>query len=516
MNIEKLPIGIQNFADIRNKSYYYVDKTAYLIKLVTQHKFIFLSRPRRFGKSLTLDTIAELFLANHSLFTGLYAENNWDWSQDYPVIRLSFGGDNTFNELYLEKMIEERLSHIEQLFHISPNSLTNGDRLQNIIREIHLTTGKKVVILIDEYDKPILDMLNAHEEAFKVRNRLRGLYGAIKESDAHIRFAMLTGVSKFSKVSLFSGVNNLVDITLNENYSALCGYTQEELETVFVSELTDIDLNKLKSWYNGYNWTGQSVYNPFDVLLFLLNRRYEAHWFGSATPTFLMDTLFNNQFDITQIQNSLADSLLLSHFDVGDISPIALMFQTGYLTIDKILDLPYGTRYTLKFPNLEVQQSLSEAIVHKYFLIQPQAVAKIQSQLYQSLVNDNIEAMFKVIQSFFASIPHDWHRNNNIAHFEGYWATGFYAYFSSIGLTINVEEATSNGRMDMTVLFENRVYIFEFKVIRNNQEDTSQALSQIEQKKYADKYKGLNKTIYEIGVNFNEILREVNFQYQLS
>ncbi|MFW2176977.1 AAA family ATPase [Moraxella sp. TY6] len=512
MNKKQFPKGIQTFSDIRNGDYYYVDKTPYILAMLKE-KYIFLSRPRRFGKSLTLSTIDELFRGNKALFTGLYAEQHWQWDKNYPIIRLNFALNLTFDSEYLQQSLSEQLSNLERQFGMTAIHQTLSGRFNDLIETVATQHQSQVVILVDEYDKPILDNLTNKDEAIKVRDKLRDFYGVIKGADKYIRFAMLTGVSKFSKVNLFSGLNNLTDITLEPEYSALCGYTQAELESVFAPELDGVDLNEVKRWYNGYNWTGESVYNPYDILLFLSSsqKMFKPYWFETGSATFLMDMLANHQLDMTVIKNSLTTDIALSRFDVGDISPIALMFQTGYLTIDKVLQLPFGVNYTLKFPNIEVQQTLNHLVLEKYAHLDDSFINHHKNPLYMSFLNDDLPLMVETVTSFFAGIPYHWHSNNNIAHFEGYWASVFYAYFASIGLHIHVEEPTKNGRMDMTVIFANRVYIFEFKVI-NNKVQAGSALAQIKAKNYAQKYQGFGQ-VYEIGVEFDEHSRDITFEF---
>lgn len=509
------PIGIQTFSQIvENGNYYYIDKTQRIIEMINQSNYIFLSRPRRFGKSLTLDTIAELFLANKSLFNGLYAENYWDWSQKYPVIRISFGTNVSFDNHYLQRIFHEKMLALEELYGLKVDrELTIARRFQRIIEHCYDTTGQKVVVLIDEYDKPILDNLSNPTIAVDIRNQMRDFYGVIKESDRYIRFAMLTGVSKFSKINLFSGLNNLLDITLDEKFSDLCGYTQTELEYVFAPELEGIDLAELKRWYNGYNWGGESVYNPFDILLFLNSHKkvFKPYWIETGNATFLIDKLIDEQVDISKIRNEIADNDVLSSFEVGDISPIALMFQTGYLTIDKVKTSVDGELYTLKFPNVEVQQSLNKILLNTYLNKKVNTVG-VRSKLYESLIHGHLNQVLNEVKAFFSSIPHNWHRNNNIAHYEGYWASVFYALFASLGFNTITEDSTNRGNVDMTLIIDNHVYIFEFKVIRTQtNEVTGTALAQIQNKHYADKYRTNNRIIHQIGVEFNEKNHEVVF-----
>ncbi|MFA9500660.1 ATP-binding protein [Mannheimia sp. E30BD] len=512
---KQLPIGIQTFSQLVQENYYYVDKTRQILELIETGKFIFLSRPRRFGKSLTLDTIAELFSGNKALFDGLYAEKHWDWGKKYPVIRISFGTNVTFDEERLIQILNEKLEELEEIHGLSEKShLSEAARFQRIIKHIYTQTEQKVVVLVDEYDKPILDNLSTPEQAILARNRLRDFYSVLKESDAYLRFAMLTGVSKFSKINLFSGLNNLYDATLDKQFSDLCGYTQSELETVFAPELSGVDLSELKNWYNGYNWSGESVYNPFDVLFFFSNeeRVYKPYWFETGSPTFLIDKLVNENIDLGKISQDISDDILLSKFDVGDISPVALMFQTGYLTIDKVVNTFDGVGYTLKYPNKEVQQSLNTMLLRRY-LHKYESGSTLRSHLYDALVQHDIARMQLVLKAFFASIPHDWHRNNNIAYYEGYWASVFYAYFASLGFPIITEDATNVGNIDMTLLVNNHVYIFEFKVVGKDVKESplGLALAQIIDRDYAKKYQGQGKTIYQIGVEFNKDSREVAF-----
>ena len=275
MQRKKLPIGIQTFAKIREDNHYYIDKTPMAYQLVTEGSHYFLSRPRRFGKSLFLDTLAELWTGNEVLFQGLWIHDKWDWSVSYPVIRIGFGGGVMMNvETQLPNKIAEQMRINAERLGLNIELGEAETCFANLIRAAEAKTGQKVVILIDEYDKPILDNLTKPELAKAMRDELRNLYSVIKDLDASIRFVFLTGVSKFSKVSLFSGLNNLRDITLSAEYSAICGYTDHDINTVFAPELVGLDREQIREWYNGYNWLGESVYNPFDVLLLFQERDF--------------------------------------------------------------------------------------------------------------------------------------------------------------------------------------------------------------------------------------------------
>ena len=507
MNRKKLPIGIQTFSEIRSEGYYYADKTAFCLKLAEQGKYYFLSRPRRFGKSLLIDTIGELFAGNRTLFKGLYIEDKWDWSIQYPVIRISFGGGIIHDAQQLQRRIITILeNNCHRLGVDIEKEADTSDLFEAIILKLVETTGQRVVILVDEYDKPILDNLLKPDVAKEIRDGLRNFYSVIKDCDAHIKFAMLTGVSKFSKVSLFSGLNNLDDITIDAPYSSICGYTDEDLDTVFAPELKGLDREQIRHWYNGYNWTGTSVYNPFDVLLLFEKRQFKAHWFETGSPTFLIDVLCKRKTFTPNLDRMIAAEALLSVFDVEQISTEALLFQTGYLTIDSVRQLGSMTQFTLRYPNHEVRSSLNEAMLYA-LTAQSSEYATQAGYLYDLLTENNFAQMQTLFTAFFASIPHDWYRNNPIAQYEGYYASVFYSYFAALGLDIIPEDTTNQGRIDMTVKFNEQVYLFEFKVVELVPQ--GKALQQLQDRGYADKYRGLNQPIHLIGVEFSKKNRSV-------
>ncbi len=506
---KKLPIGIQTFREIREENFYYVDKTHFALKLTEQGKYYFLSRPRRFGKSLFIDTLAELFTGNESLFQGLAIYKQWDWQRTAPIIRFSFAGGILHSQDELDVKIQELLSINQAQLDIHCQHSTAAGCLAELIRQAHQLTGEKVVILVDEYDKPILDNLAQPEIAKDIREGLRDLYSVIKDMDAHIRFAMLTGVSKFSKVSLFSGLNNLRDITLSKQYSALCGYTDEDIETIFSAELMDLDREQIREWYNGYNWTGEAVYNPFDILLLFQERQFKPYWFETGTPTFLIELLSSRQTWLPDLAQLETDAELLSTFEVDNLPTEALMFQTGYLTIDEEINEFGNYWYRLRYPNREVYQSLSNSLLKAWTPQYPSTQPVIQNsrRLLELLKNNDFPAMKTLFSTFFSSIPHDWYRNNPIAQYEGYYASVFYAYFAALGLNIILEDTTNQGRIDMTVRFNGHIYLFEFKVVELNPKGT--ALQQIKDNKYADKYRGQGEPLHLIGIEFSKQQRSV-------
>lgn len=503
---KNLPIGIQTFAKIREDNFYYVDKTPFALRLIDQGSHFFLSRPRRFGKSLFLDTLKELFEGNEPLFAGLYAKERWNWSIKYPVIRISFAGGVLKSAEELRERIGEILRRYQQLFDIHCEATSAAGSFAELIRKTHEKHGQRVVVLVDEYDKPILDSIESPDIALAMREGLRDLYSVIKETDAHIRFAFLTGVSKFSKVSLFSGLNNLQDITIDSRYSAICGYTEADVDTVFAPELAGLDREAIRKWYNGYNWTGEAVYNPFDLLLLFDRREFRPWWFETGTPTFLVKLLAERQVWVPELGSSFASGTILASFDIGNISIEALMLQTGYLTFDTVATIGTEQFITLRYPNMEVQQSLTASLLGVMVQNAPDE-ARQRQRLHQLLRSNDLPAMQALFHAFFASIPHDWYRKNQLAGYEGYYASVFYSYFAALGIDIVVEDSTSKGRIDMAVRFNGHIWLFEFKVVE--MEPEGKALEQLRAKGYADKYRGWNEPIHLIGVEFSRESRNI-------
>ena len=502
-----LPIGIQNLREIRERDAYYVDKTGFALRLIEQGKYYFLSRPRRFGKSLFLDTLAELFSGSEELFEGLYAQDHWDWSRRYPVIRLSFGSGVLQSREELDQRIRGLLYDNQQALDVEcrdPQDIIGC--FGELIKQAHARHGERAVVLVDEYDKPILDNLTRPEVARELRDGLRNLYSVIKDGDPHLRFAFLTGVSKFSKVSLFSGLNNLVDITVSAENSAICGYTEADLERVFAPELEGLDRQAIREWYNGYNWTGEAVYNPFDLLLLFRERQYRPWWFETATPTFLVDLLTEREAFVPNLETLLTSERILSAFDVGDIAVEALLFQSGYLTIEREEQRFGEYWYRLRYPNREVYQSLNSSLL-KAWTPDNQTTSRNKMSLGQLLESNDFQGMEQLFTAFFASIPNEWYANNPIARYEGYYASVFYAYFASLGLDIKCEESSNAGRLDMAVRFNEQLFLFEFKVVELVPE--GRALEQIKARGYADKYRAEGRPIHLIGVEFSRERRAV-------
>ena len=502
-----LPIGIQSFRKLRERNCYYVDKTSYALRLIEEGSHYFLSRPRRFGKSLFLDTLKELFEGSRDLFEGLDAYDRWDWSVRYPVVKLSFGQGNFKEPGYLHTNLMARLEAIEEESSIEKCHETGPERLAHLLRMLHHGSARRVAVLVDEYDKPILDALEEPDVARANRDYLRGLYSTIKDCDAHVQFCFLTGVSKFSKVSLFSGLNNLIDITLEPAYSSICGYTEADLDEVFAPELPGLERNRIRSWYDGYGWGGEErVYNPFDALLLFRTRQFKAWWFETGTPTFLVETLVERGVASPTLDGMVTTDELLSTFDVGDIATEALLFQTGYLTMLDREERRGKHFYRLGYPNREVRESLNTSLLG-YLVRDRSRQTRNSLPLLDLLEAGNFTGLERLVHALFAGIPYQWHRRNEIARYEGCYASVFYSYFAGLGLDVRVEDSGSRGRLDMAVRAGGRIYLFEFKVVERA--GPGAAMAQLKERGYADKYRHLGEPIHLVAVEFSAEKRNV-------
>ena len=508
--MKKLPIGIQTFQNIITENYCYVDKTHYVSRLVSEGKYYFLSRPRRFGKSLFLSTLKSAFSGQKELFQGLFLERNWDWNVTYPVVHISFGAGVVQNKKDLYNNFDYILNDHARKYGISYTYEDPKNRFAQLIQTLYEMFKRHVVVLVDEYDKPILDNISDTQTAVAIREELKNIYSVIKDSDPYIKFVFITGVSKFSKVSLFSGLNNLNDITIESPYSAICGYTQKDLETVFADRLEGVNLDEVKKWYNGYNWLGEEVYNPFDILLYLRNKEFRSYWFETGTPTFLIQLLEEKQYFIPDIENIKASERTIGSFDVDRLEIETLLFQTGYLTIKSVRKIINTNQFILGYPNSEVKQSLTDSLL--YFLTSA-TVEKENNKfaIFEAISNNDFDLLKRTFHAFFASIPHEWYRKNQISHYEGYYASIVYCYFASLGLDVKPEDPTNHGQIDLAIRFENRIYLLEFKVVELT--GAGSALKQIKEKKYHEKYAG--RDVYLVGIEFSHEDRNiVNFEWE--
>ncbi|WP_192484929.1 MULTISPECIES: ATP-binding protein [Cysteiniphilum] len=512
--MKNLPIGYSSLSEMINGNTFYVDKTRHIYEIASKGKYYFLSRPRRFGKSLTIDTLKQLFLGEKALFKGLYIEDKWDFDKTFPVIHFSFGrSKSVFSEESLLQWILRELSDTAKYYGLELDTSKHYDlQFDQLIKSLFQKTKKRVVLLVDEYDKPILDVITQSEEALRNREILKGLYSVIKDNDACLRFVFLTGVSKFSKVSLFSGLNNLEDISFRAPFADLCGYTQDELESTFAEYLKDVDLVKLKTWYNGYNFDGteaQKVYNPFDILLFFSNgARYQSYWFETGTPSFLVKLISQRRDIIPDLENYKATPDSLNSIDVNNTPIAALMLQSGYLTVKEQFYFGQDLWYRLGYPNFEVKTALNRQLT-KIGITQEDATMN-QLAINNALLTDNWQQFEKAIASFYSSIPYDYYVNTPLNRYEGYYCAIIYSYFAALGYDVKLEDNTSEGRIDMSIVIPyKKVIIFEFKV-SHGENLAAKAVQQIVSKNYAAKFTHLELPIYQVGISFDHNKRTIN------
>jgi hypothetical protein len=506
--LKKLPVGIQNITEILTERYLYVDKTEQIHQLISKHKACFLSRPRRFGKSLLISTLQAIFTGQRDLFAGLrIAQLDHHWPV-HPIIRIDFTGMANHTPAALEQAIHTQLSRISQQYQISTEQNTDiQTRLQQLIAT--MARQNKVVILIDEYDKPMVDHITQPDIAQANKQILKSFYGVLKSMDESIRFILLTGVTKFSRVSVFSDLNNLYDLTLQPQFADLTGYTQHELENYFAPYLPDLaqaegltlteTLDKIREWYNGFQFSRipVKVYNPFSVLQLFQSQIFANYWFESATPTLLIRLLQARHYPLAELDKKNINSLALSQYDIDDLQIIPLMLQTGYLTIqayDKDWD-----DYTVGYPNREVQVAFNQYLVAAFSQIDASAVHHHLRSLIEAITTDQLPQFFTTLKIFFANIPYDIQLNN-----EKYYQSIFYVILQLIGIHIQAEVRTNQGRIDAVIHTENRIYLFEFKL----QGTAAIALEQIRTKQYAQKY-GTAKPITLVGAAFDPKTRNL-------
>ena len=509
---DPLPIGLQSFAKVREGGFVYVDKTPQALDLANSAGIYFLARPRRFGKSLFLDTLRNLFEGRRELFTCLYAEGNWDWDVKYPVVKLDMSGGFR-NAGELSSMLADDLRNVADEMGLDLAQHDEVSRLfKDLLYKAHKHYGRKVVVLIDEYDKPMLDNIDDMELAQQMSKQLRGFYSIIKAADEHLRFVMLTGVSKFTKVSIFSGLNNLKDISLDPQYASVCGYTEDDLHEVFSEHLQGVDREQLRRWYNGYNFLGSKlVYNPHDILHFIDRSqsfgepRFQSYWFESGTPTFVIDLLARNKVLAHQVEPVEASEELLNSSPIDKVEPTTLLFQSGYLTIDEVIrsSVTGRNKYRLKCPNHSVRTALQDQLFN-YYTAGGKTIS-YQETMELALLNAQLDVIESELQRLFAGIATDNYRKNNIAHFEGYYASVVYSFFAGMGFMVVAEDANSRGRVDLTIQLASNTYIVEFKVVKRKSKANS-ALQQIIQRGYAAKYAG---AVYQIGIEFSETRRNI-------
>ena len=497
--MKKLPIGIQTFSKIIEDSYVYVDKTYFAHKLISRGQYYFLSRPRRFGKSLFLDTLDEIFQGSKELFKGLYIYDRYEFKA-HPVIRISFGsGDYIEEDLVKNEIRNIFRRNIRDLGIESPVTDDYRTSFQELIYNVHAQYNERVVILIDEYDKPILDNITNKEYALRARHILKNFYSVIKDNDNLIRFVFITGVSKFSKMNLFSGLNNLEDITVNKEYAEICGYTHEDLKTVFGEHLRDANLELVKRWYNGYYYFGERVYNPFNILLFISKGlEFRNYWWNTGNPGFLIKKLEEGHYYIPQIEEAVISEESLDAFDVEYIDLLALLWQTGYLTFEKRLADEFGAvSYSLTVPNLEIQFSLNQFFID-YLTNQRHEKMTYKLNMQKTLKACDFDRFVDILKTIFSSIPYHNYANNIISRYEGYYCSVVFVYLSALGYPVIAEDTTNKGRIDLTLKMDNKVVIIEFKV-----DSQQKPIQQIKERGYHEKYMQKANKIYLMGINFD-------------
>ena len=505
--MKKLPIGIQSFEKLRNGNYVYVDKTRFVYDLAHDGgSYFFLSRPRRFGKSLLLTTLKAYFEGKRHLFDGLaIMELELDWKQ-HPVLHLDLNtGDYTSVE-GLWDMFRGHILNWEKQYGIVPAQDDLPSRFVNII-----TSLKDVVILVDEYDKPLLQTMNDTELQDRFRTILKSMYSVLKTCDAHIRFALLTGVSRFSHVSIFSDLNNLTDITLNNAYAAICGITEEELRTAFAEHIDDLAskkstkaetiLAKLKAMYDGYHFTSSmvDVYNPFSLLNAFYSGNVSSYWYQTGTPTFLIKQLESNHVELPDLSNGKIAATSLSDTDgVGD-NWLALFFQTGYLTI-KGYDEDFDTYY-LGFPNREVEEGFMKSLIPHYTNCNNNQTSTFVQQSVLALRRGNPEEFLLQMQSFLAGVPYELVRPN-----ENWYQTVVYLLCRLLGFYTQAEYHTSRGRVDMVLQTPYYIYVFEFKINL----PAVVGARQIEERDYALPFASDPRQLFRVAVSFNTEKRNID------
>jgi hypothetical protein len=505
-----LPVGINTFSSIRTGGYVYVDKTEHVHHLVLKQGRYFLSRPRRFGKSLFLDTLHQLFEGNEKLFQGLYIHDKWDWGAVHPVIKLDFGEGRLRGRDRLQEKIGELLTVNQQRLGVELQFESNSGRFAELIRLAHQQTGKPAVVLIDEYDKPILDNLEHPDAAREMRDELRDLYSVLKPQDGHIQCIFMTGVSKFSKVSLFSDLNNLDDLTIDSRFATICGYTQQELESHFADHLVGVDLERFRQWYNGYQWLGEPVYNPFDVLLFLQKGKvYRNYWFETGSPSFLVKLFQQKRYFLPDLERIEVGEEILNSFDVDTLTPETLLFQAGYLTIAKNLERYGEQRYVLGVPNREVRLALNNALITGYTQLAAEKF-HIKDHVRQALLAADLPALRGVIHRLFAAISYRNFTNTDLLDCEGWYASVLYAFFASLDARIIPEDVTNKGQVDLTVILEDRIFVMEIKLVQAAEVEGNPALEQIRAKGYSEKYRDRpGMSVYELGLVFSKAERNL-------
>lgn len=509
--IRKLPIGIQSFEDLRNNDYVYVDKTALLYQLVTTGKPYFLSRPRRFGKSLFLSALEAYFLGKKHLFKDLAIEKlEQDWNT-YPVLHLDLNAEKYENPESLYAILSRNLRRYEDIYGVDERDITISDRFSSLISRAYEQTGMQVVVLIDEYDKPLLQAINNDGLMNEYRNTLKSFYGVLKSSDSSLKFIFLTGVTKFAHVSVFSDLNHLFDISLYPDYANICGITLEELRTYFEPELEALNLEYkmtldetvsfMERKYDGYHFQESTtgLFNPFSVLNCLRTRRFNNFWFQTGTPTFLVELLKKSDYDLRLLLEGVEmPASAFSEYRMEANNPIPLLYQSGYLTI-KGYDKEFGM-YKLAFPNEEVKYGFIDFITPFYTAVTEDETGFYIGKFVRELRAGDVDAFMNRLKAFFADFPYELNDKT-----ERHYQVVFYLVFKLMGQFCDAEVHSARGRADAVVKTGDYIYIFEFKLNGT----TEEALQQIDDKGYLTPYQADGRRLVKVGASFSTDERNI-------
>ena len=504
------PIGIQNFESLRNDNYFYVDKTKLIYQLARSGRYYFLSRPRRFGKSLLISTLEAYFEGKKELFKGLAIENlEKDWIK-YPILHLDLNIEKYNSPDRLDKIINDKLEYWESIYGTRPSETSFSLRFAGIVRRAYEQTGQRVAILVDEYDKPMLQSIGNEELQRSFRDTLKPFYGVLKSMDGCIKFALLTGVTKFGKISVFSDLNNLNDISMDERYIEICGITEKEIHENLEDELHELArrqkmtydevCKELKECYDGYHFVEDSIglYNPFSLLNTFDKMKFGSYWFETGTPTYLVELLKQNHYSLQRIAHEETDADVLNSIDSASQNPVPVIYQSGYLTI-KGYDRRFGM-YRLGFPNREVEEGFIKFLLPYYANVDkiesPFQISKFVHEVEQG----DYDAFFRRLQSFFADTPYELVRD-----LELHYQNVLFIVFKLIGFYVKAEYHTSEGRIDLILQTDQFVYIMEFKLDGTAEE----AIKQINDKHYAQAFNADKRKLYKIGINFSNKTRNI-------
>lgn len=510
--VVKYPIGEQSFINLRSGGYLYVDKTMYIDEMVKQGgKYYFLGRPRRFGKSLFLSTLQCFFEGRRELFQDLYIDStDWDW-EPHPVLRLDLNVDRYAEAGLLDAVLDDSFGKWEKMYDVCNIEATHALRFKNIIESAYKKTGKQAVILVDEYDKPLVGNINKKDNFDHYRLKLASIYSNFKSSADHIRMVFMTGVTRFSKLSIFFDLNNINDITFDNTYADVCGISETELKENFRQGISGLAENygvsekeilaKLKKNYDGYRFAGNGsdMYNPWSVLNAMQKGEIKNYWNGTGLPTIIVEMLKNVGEDLKDFINTQCTEPELQGFDLSNPSPLALMYQTGYLTI-KGYDREFE-EYRMGIPNEEVRQGLFGMLLPTYAKLPNRSTEFYINEFVKELRRGEADAFMKRLQAFFASIPYDMEMDD-----ERNFHNAVYVFVSMLGLRTKAEEKTSDGRMDITIETDKYIYVVELKY----DVPAYEALDQIKEKQYALKYESDSRQKIFIGASFSSKTRRID------